>query len=230
MQGDIFQLSEVQQQVIPSPTKKTSATSKPKPRGKGFQAAAASPFVSIWNDDDLSDYLYLPSKSFDDLLVHCPATAAQDHAHYLEQIAAAFDDYCTDDNTPHESSDECAVFSDTEEEDEHEEVSRSATKKHPRRPRSSQENSSGIRPVLSRETQVQATLKVETVHPAQHAECISGPLMSWWPLPLDVQEHQWDRDTCEQGSGCRSKPEADIMNWWPLATPYSCEWNEKFYE
>ncbi|KAI1408207.1 hypothetical protein F5Y13DRAFT_194488 [Hypoxylon sp. FL1857] len=72
-----------------------------------------------------------------------------------------------------------------------------------------------------------------------HVSEISGPLMSWWPEPLEMMEHEWIDEKLADGKSSKMMPadrhvsniEGPLMSWWP--TPMGLlehEWDERFYE
>ncbi|KAI0169730.1 hypothetical protein GGR52DRAFT_479211 [Hypoxylon sp. FL1284] len=73
----------------------------------------------------------------------------------------------------------------------------------------------------------------------EHVRDISGPLMSWWPTPTGIMEHEWVQDEAAAPKSSKvvithqhvSGIEGSMMSWWP--TPIDMmeyEWNERFYE
>ncbi|KAH7041601.1 uncharacterized protein B0I36DRAFT_313103, partial [Microdochium trichocladiopsis] len=113
MQGDIFQLEDIlrhqAQDPITPPPKAALAI-----RHYYYDDEAESPIISVYNEDDISAYLFhgiSPVASFhqDDDAVQdytpvktapvrdeAPTSTSTSQAHYLEAIAGAFDDYYTD--------------------------------------------------------------------------------------------------------------------------------------
>lgn len=235
MQGDIFQLNSVQLQV--------QRASKPiaQPRPQALPTKRQEQLVSIYNEDDLSHFLFLPSRSLDDLEVHNHATTTQDHAHYLGVIASAFDDYCMD--TPYDSSDECAVYSDVEDEVE---TPLDGYSMPPRRPRAdSRARSSASADASpgaegggcqSAQKQARGPAQPEAIPATQHVSSISGQLMGWWPLPLDKEEYDWIEENKKDAAAHAAAKQVDeiegkLMSWWPLSTDsMEYDWNDKFYE
>ncbi|KAI0599731.1 hypothetical protein F4775DRAFT_549630 [Biscogniauxia sp. FL1348] len=90
------------------------------------------------------------------------------------------------------------------------------------------------------------------VHDEEHVSAIDGPLMSWWPAPVDKMEHEWvaagdegaepkqeqkqkrivvlpTRD--ERHSEVVSDISGPLMTWWPAPQHLlEHEWIEAFYE
>ncbi|KAI0886118.1 uncharacterized protein GGS22DRAFT_187352 [Annulohypoxylon maeteangense] len=71
-----------------------------------------------------------------------------------------------------------------------------------------------------------------------HALEISGPLMSWWPEPIELMEHEWiDEKVASDSSNVMSTGrqvssiEGPLMSWWPAPVELlEHEWDERFYE
>ncbi|KAI2470145.1 hypothetical protein F4781DRAFT_430723 [Annulohypoxylon bovei var. microspora] len=71
-----------------------------------------------------------------------------------------------------------------------------------------------------------------------HVLEISGPLMSWWPEPLELMEHEWvDEKALNKSSNVMpierhvSNIEGPLMSWWPAPVELlEHEWDERFYE
>jgi hypothetical protein len=251
MQGDIFQLYQLQsadskksKQVTFTNSNTTANTPIPL---KVLQQRQPL-FVSIYNEDDLSHFLHqgIINKPFDNDLY----SEAHDHAHYLGAIASAFDDYCSDDAMPaHGYSDESAIASDEDDdlvltpgaEDMFIHHHLSVESGSPRPSLISlglaDKSHAFSRPVT---TTTQNTKKaVEEVAAVQEVqvESIEGPLMSLWPLPIDMQEYEWSEKKYAANRAAVpetqhvSNIERPCMSWWP--TPVYLqehEWNERFYE
>ncbi|KAI1392251.1 uncharacterized protein F4822DRAFT_390218 [Hypoxylon trugodes] len=72
-----------------------------------------------------------------------------------------------------------------------------------------------------------------------HVSDISGPLMSWWPEPPELMEHQWAEEKIVKSEEPKAMPveqhvsriEGPLMSWWPTPVKYlEYEWDERFYE
>ncbi|KAI1100993.1 hypothetical protein F4804DRAFT_317360 [Jackrogersella minutella] len=73
-----------------------------------------------------------------------------------------------------------------------------------------------------------------------HVLEISGPLMSWWPEPLEMMEHEWvDEKVADAKNSTNVLPvdghvsdiEGPMMSWWPAPVELlEHEWEERFYE
>ncbi|KAI0897635.1 hypothetical protein F4806DRAFT_409198 [Annulohypoxylon nitens] len=82
--------------------------------------------------------------------------------------------------------------------------------------------------------------KVRVAAPEDHHVLeISGPLMSWWPEPLELMEHEWVDDEKMAGNTSKAMPagrhvsniEGPLMSWWPAPVELlEHEWEERFYE
>lgn len=112
MQGDIFQLEDILSHKADDPTVNTSISDS-KPAITSFviehpyKVDDESPFIAVYNEDDISEYLYHEKTAPVSYAVQ-PITATpppalvkatpnvQEAQHYLEAIATAFDDYYTD--------------------------------------------------------------------------------------------------------------------------------------
>ncbi|KAI1092173.1 hypothetical protein F5B19DRAFT_455845 [Rostrohypoxylon terebratum] len=90
------------------------------------------------------------------------------------------------------------------------------------------------RPDLRRHNKVRVTAPEEN-----HTLEISGPLMSWWPEPLELMEHEWVDDEKMVRNTSEAIPtdthvsniEGPLMSWWPAPVELlEHEWDERFYE
>jgi hypothetical protein len=63
---------------------------------------------------------------------------------------------------------------------------------------------------------------------------IVGPLMSWWPAPLEGLEYDWAEDrpqTLVRPEQHLREVDGPLMTWWPApAEMLEYEWTERFYE
>ncbi|KAI1374893.1 hypothetical protein F4677DRAFT_423772 [Hypoxylon crocopeplum] len=87
-------------------------------------------------------------------------------------------------------------------------------------------------------------LKSESEHvriaaPEHHnVSDISGPLMSWWPEPLEMMEHEWLSEEAVTSKSSNVMLEhhvssigGPLMSWWPAPLEIlEHEWDERFYE
>ncbi|KAL7621268.1 hypothetical protein AAE478_008585 [Parahypoxylon ruwenzoriense] len=82
---------------------------------------------------------------------------------------------------------------------------------------------------------------VRTAGPEKdHVSDISGPLMSWWPEPVELMEHEWVVEDKVVGSKNTnvmpsqqqvSNISGSLMSWWPVQLDLlEHEWDERFYE
>ncbi|KAI0486148.1 hypothetical protein F4859DRAFT_469151 [Xylaria cf. heliscus] len=101
---------------------------------------------------------------------------------------------------------------------------------------------------------------VEEIPASRHVDAIEGPLMSWWPEPLDTMKNDWAVENLqweleiekeklrerEREGGIASTPkhydadystrhvaniEGRMMSWWPAPLDtLEYEWSERFYE
>ncbi|KAI2637586.1 hypothetical protein GGS26DRAFT_544339 [Hypomontagnella submonticulosa] len=70
-----------------------------------------------------------------------------------------------------------------------------------------------------------------------HVADISGPLMSWWPAPTELMEHEWVEEKPVESTKVMlankhvSSIEGGLMSWWPSPLEImDYEWSERFYE
>ncbi|OTA58584.1 hypothetical protein K449DRAFT_436520 [Hypoxylon sp. EC38] len=72
-----------------------------------------------------------------------------------------------------------------------------------------------------------------------HVSEISGPLMSWWPAPLEMMEHEWIDEKLADRKSSNVMPadrhvlniEGPLMSWWPAPMELlEHRWDERFYE
>jgi len=112
MQGDIYQLEDILRQqaedhtIVTAPLKPTSNIVAVTQFLDDFESAS-SPHISVYNEDDISAYLYngiAPLPSYHESLPSETVTLmnkktnvdTSTQGHYLEAIASGFDDYYTD--------------------------------------------------------------------------------------------------------------------------------------
>ncbi|KAI1859620.1 uncharacterized protein JN550_011928 [Neoarthrinium moseri] len=75
---------------------------------------------------------------------------------------------------------------------------------------------------------------VQIVPPKHHVAAIEGPLMSWWPEPVEGMEYQWVQRPSKPTIPMEqhvSHVDGPLMSWWPAPIEMmEYEWNERFYE
>jgi hypothetical protein len=228
MQGDIFELESARKSAAP---KHVTFQTKPKPSAKLLPEQS----TLIYNEDDLSHLIHQPESSLHDhhLYIHDYKDTVA-NSHYLELLASAFDDYCTDDVL--EFSDDSAACSD----DEFDLPSPVGEKTECGVPASLVPKSA---PVLVEENE-------KTIPETSHVSAIEGQIMSWWPLPLEKQEYDFGYKVTSEAKPVPPKPthptkrdedelkdyrhvssiEGQLMSWWPMPTELIDCWNEKYYE
>jgi hypothetical protein len=202
------------------------------------QAKALDHVLSIYSQDGPHRLLDLPLRSFDDLEVHDQATVAEDHIRRLIMLAETFDDYC-------DSSDECAVYSDVEEDDESSTAedhhghmagprgTTTTTKTTSSRSTSlneePHENDTGIRDA---ETQVKLDAAPSVrVSQGQHVRAIPGQMMGLWPLPVEDEDYGFYAAGQKDERLSMSEHAGKLMSWWPLPIgDMEYDWTERFYE
>lgn len=63
---------------------------------------------------------------------------------------------------------------------------------------------------------------------------IEGPMMSWWPAPIEDMEYDWTDDKREglvRPEQHLAEVEGPLMAWWPAPVEMlEYEWTERFYE
>ncbi|ETS75267.1 hypothetical protein PFICI_13751 [Pestalotiopsis fici W106-1] len=111
-----------------------------------------------------------------------------------------------------------------------------------------QDAAANARPILRRgeavpkprETQerigdTEATKHVQFVDKTEpQVASITGPLMSWWPTPIEDMEYDWVDKASRTGMAIIehvAEIEGPLMSWWPAPTDMlQYDWNERFYE
>jgi hypothetical protein len=204
----------------------------------------AAPYVSIYNEDDLSHFLYRHTKAFDDAELR----RSNEHAHSVSNVAPPLDDYFP--VAPPEYSDDSGFTTDDEDEGLMNPTTGSSLS-----PESS--TSSMHHPNLCSRFAEPALLdaavdsksgafrqlnskhrKVESAAEIQPVSTIEGTLMSWWPLPLDQEVYDWTPEEEHEmvnlvvpESQHVDQTEETCMSWWPMPMGMeNYEWDEKFYE
>lgn len=78
------------------------------------------------------------------------------------------------------------------------------------------------------------TKHVQFVESEYQVASISGPLMSWWPTPIEDMEYDWVDKASRTGMAIvehMAEIEGPLMSWWPAPTEMlQYDWNERFYE
>ncbi|RYC60235.1 hypothetical protein CHU98_g5983 [Xylaria longipes] len=273
MQGDIFQLESLTSQVTVSKPLPAAASARPK---KG-------PQVSIYNEDDLSHLLYVNDKPHHHHHHHHhheprPFVHPADNGTVL--INAVMDD-----TTPALS--DCESWSDSESSGmdidgpvtpPYEEIDGGALEAYRRKGRRNALSFDDGFPVFlgrqDEEWQAPETHSLNLVTPAvpvkkaeteeipasRHVDAVKGPMMSWWPEPLETMKNDWAVENLEweleiekeklrererEGGIMSNKKHYDgdystahvaniegrMMSWWPAPLDtLEYEWSERFYE
>ncbi|KAI4866300.1 hypothetical protein F4820DRAFT_417163 [Hypoxylon rubiginosum] len=243
MQGDIFQMEQMAVQVHATQVKPTSLSVD-----DGAHAE-----VAIYNEDDLSHLLYANHIRHDG------------HKHkvvvnhvYRDGFSTPPESLSTGTQTPVSETDETPVFSDCESDFDEGVSLPSPFNVHSRKNPLRFEDGFEFPVFLGRQSEELApheTAPPSLKEPASElgqskhvaiaaAEAdpisdISGPLMSWWPGPMELMEHEWVEEKTVESKNANftlshehvSSIEGPLMSWWP--TPLSMmehEWNERFYE
>jgi hypothetical protein len=168
MQGDIYQLENL----LHCPQKPTTESQK-----------MASSLAPNYEKEYLSQYLFRENEASKDAKLNDIYT----HARYLETIASAFDDYCSD--LPSDYYSDKSGLTTDDEGHSSEEPSSPATP-------SRQTSTTGIKSQRKSNAKVPAPVQKDTPSPVVaktvHVSQIQGSLMSLWPLPIEYMEHEWN--------------------------------------
>ncbi|KAK6065623.1 hypothetical protein SCUP234_12463 [Seiridium cupressi] len=217
---------------------------------------ATTPPVAIYNEDDLSHLLFLEAADHGSHIVINKVDRGEPETPLESPLV--IDSSC---NT---SDDESAVLSDCEDEgdleippspsrrrggtmsisdddfefpvflgrqqDEEEEEVVPVAPLRPALKRSAPASSLEQQRTIQNET----TKHVQIVEPEHHLVSVEGPLMSWWPLPVENMEYDWvekSRQTSVPVAHQTHDIDGPLMSWWPTSTEMlQYDWNEKFYE
>ncbi|KAI5867754.1 hypothetical protein GGS23DRAFT_193437 [Durotheca rogersii] len=241
MQGDIFQMEQ-------------SANAAPPPQPDFVaQDSQAAPQVAIYNEDDLSHLLY----------------ANHLHHHGRHHKVVINQGYQAGHNslglplsgthTPLSETNETPVLSDCESDTDEGSyfpvfLGRQAEELSHEKPTATTARATAAAAVSSASDRAPAAPAVE-----HHMEDISGPMMTWWPGPLELMEHEWvvegerkaPRTTCQtattttttttttqSAAAAASHPQhhvsdisGSLMSWWPAPMEMmEHRWDERFYE
>lgn len=222
MQGDIFQLEQMAAQVQAPHFEPSSTT----------LGENTNPQVAIYNEDDLSHLLYVNHLHHaghkDKVIIN--------HV-YRDGYSTPLESLHSGTQTPGSESNETPVLSDCESD-----VDEDGFEFPVFLGRQAEEPSH--RPSLRRSDQA-SKMSSDSKHvriaaaEERHVPEISGPLMSWWPEPLEMMEHEWideklaDRKSSNVMSADRhvSNIEGPLMSWWPAPMELlEHRWDERFYE
>ncbi len=255
MQGDIIQLD---QEALRG---QTSGNLELRPRMTALEGESLAPAqVAIYNEDDLSHLLYVDVDHAD---AYTAGRETKFHVGHVGHVGqhdySVFPEHQHGTHTPLSETDESAVLSDCESEDDDDD----ALPRSPTRPRggsicsetfeppvfgrqagsttstappsrSASQSSSGYGPGLNWKSD--GIKHVQVVLPEDHVSKIEGPLMSWWPESLGSMEHEWiemkeqDESVIPEKQHV-SKINGPLMSLWPLPLEMmQYDWNERFYE
>ncbi|KAI1779411.1 hypothetical protein F4818DRAFT_250409 [Hypoxylon cercidicola] len=237
MQGDIFHMEQVAVQVCATQAKPISLPLEDNAHAE----------VAIYNEDDLSHLLYSNHMHHDG------------HKHkvivnhvYRDGFSTPSEFLSTGTQTPVSETGESPVFSDCESDFDEGVSLPSLFNTHSRRNPLRFEDGFEFPVFLGRQAEesapqemAESSLKEPASDLSQrkpeddHIADISGPLMSWWPGPMELMEHEWIEEKTVESKNANLMPshqhvssiEGSLMSWWP--TPPNMmehEWNEKFYE
>ncbi|XXH05848.1 hypothetical protein Hte_012286 [Hypoxylon texense] len=250
MQGDIFQMEQMFVDV-----QATQVEPMPLPADGNVHAE-----VAIYNEDDLSHLLYANHIRHDGN----KHKVAVNHV-YRDGFSTPPESLSTGTQTPVSESDETPVLSDCESNFDEGGSLPSPFNAHSRKNPLRFEDGFEFPVFLGRQAEElaphesprpsleepasesgQSKHKHVTIATAEgdHVSAISGPLMSWWPSPTELMEHEWveEKKTVEKAVESKnatvmpshehvSDIEGPLMSWWPTSlNMMEHEWNEKFYE
>ncbi|KAI0555290.1 hypothetical protein F4679DRAFT_161398 [Xylaria curta] len=271
MQGDIFQLESLTSQVTVPKPQPTAVSARPK----------NGPQVSIYNEDDLSHLLYVSNNPHHHHHHHThepPFVHPADNGTVL--INTVMDDM--EYNTPALSDCESCSGSESWAMDiegpvtpPSEVTDSEALESYRRKGRRNALPGDYEFPVFlgrqdeewqAPETNLMSpavpTKKAETeeIPTSRHVDAVKGPVMSWWPEPLETMKTDWTLENMEweleiekeklrererEGGIMNNKKNYDgdynagnianiegrLMSWWPEALETTeYEWSERFYE
>ncbi|KAI1140966.1 hypothetical protein F5Y05DRAFT_410813 [Hypoxylon sp. FL0543] len=242
MQGDIFQLEQMAAQ---AQTPHLESSHVP-------PDSNTNPQVAIYNEDDLSHLLYVNhlhhSGHKDKVIIN--------HV-YRDGYSTPLESFPSGTQTPESESNETPVLSDCESDFEEGVCLPISPNTYSRMQPLRFEDGFEFPVFLGRQAE-------EPSHPASlnrsepasevrsdikhirkaatqgsHVSNISGPLMSWWPEPLEMMEHEWIDEKLADRKSSNVMPadrhvsdiEGPLMSWWPAPMELlEYEWNERFYE
>ncbi|KAK8010317.1 hypothetical protein PG990_009282 [Apiospora arundinis] len=213
-----------------------------------------SSLVAVANDDDLLDFLYVDGNH------HHAESSKIIINHVVEPLheddLTPFSYPSTGAHTPEHEEDEDAILSDIPSESEEDlEI--------PPSPPTPQRRHRGATSVGEDDFEFPSVAANKAVHfhepdvPADHhLASVEGPVMSWWPAPIDTLEYDWvvknqraaeeeQKRLAEQEQQERASKkiktvaveshvadlEGPLMAWWPApAELLEYDWFERFYE
>ncbi|KAI1453035.1 hypothetical protein F4805DRAFT_396311 [Annulohypoxylon moriforme] len=238
MQGDIFQMEQL--------AARTHATSFEIEANAVPVDSSSNPQVAIYNEDDLSHLLYVN---------HLHHAGHKDRViinHvYRDGYTTPLESQPSGAQTPETETNETPVLSDCESDiDEGVYFPSSSDTYHRRSPlrfedgfefpvflgRQAEESSPHATVQPSKRLGLESQNKHVRIAAPEGSQVleISGPLMSWWPEPLELMEHEWidEKVTNDKSvNGHVSSIEGPLMSWWPAPVELlEHEWDERFYE
>ncbi|KAH9884259.1 hypothetical protein F4778DRAFT_763577 [Xylariomycetidae sp. FL2044] len=259
MQGDIYQLNAMSNQILPPAKGRTVIIPQPTQKNNN------NPFAHIYNEDDLSHYLYVDPEHPDtpDRFIINDVS----HGAPLTPLESPFTD---DAHTPPSETHETPMFSDCEsdfdepmsahssssyldhhhvqkrvefedgfefpiflgrqaDEEEEEDEEEAALPSKPTRPAL---RSAPPAPVYADAWDHPSTTGAKGLATEPQVADLSGPMMSWWPAPLETMEYAGPlaRDDKVVEPKCQSVS-GPLMTWWPAPIELlEHDWNERFYE
>ncbi|KAI0189294.1 hypothetical protein EV127DRAFT_432309 [Xylaria flabelliformis] len=275
MQGDIFQLESLTGQVVVPKPQPTAVSARPK----------NGPQVSIYNEDDLSHLLYVNNNPHHHHHHHHHTHEPTPFVHPADNgtvlINTVMDDM--EYNTPALSDCESCSGSESWGMDlegpvtpPSEVTDSEALDAYRRKGRRNALPGDYDFPVFlgrqDEEWQAPETLahsspavpmkkaETEEVPASRHVDAVKGPVMSWWPEPLETMKTDWTLENMEweleiekeklrerereggimsnkknvekdYSAGNIANIEGRLMSWWPEALETTeYEWSERFYE
>ncbi|ORY56622.1 uncharacterized protein BCR38DRAFT_450749, partial [Pseudomassariella vexata] len=209
MQGDIFHLDQLALQS--KPVAKPAAM-KPKASDNDYKKSN-TPQVAIYNEDDLSELLYVESMHPADHAGIIMINDVSAHRHSPQPTFEPLTPISTGSHTPLSESNstssssfdlsdcemESYLFDPPHKHNHHHEEHKVAICGEEvdfpvflGRQDDGRITSSPRTTHQSTQTTGQETKKaIKFVMPEYHVGAIEGPLMSWWPAPMDLLEHEW---------------------------------------
>ncbi|KAH8885975.1 hypothetical protein GQ53DRAFT_347010 [Thozetella sp. PMI_491] len=248
MQGDIVQLERVTLRL------QEAHDMEYRPRGSRIaDPRLTQSQVAIYNEDDLSHLLYADHGHTELHTIVREGKPTLHHPHHHDDFSELLD-HPSGTHTPESETSESAILSDCESDDDENIIAPSPTRPRggsicsdtaeypvflgrqaePATTRRSPQPQQVLaqKPCLCSHPKAGSGKHVKLVLPEQHVTEIEGPMMSWWPAPLETMEHKWTEAKVQEKKVVPeehhvSNIEGPLMAWWP---PLSYEWSELFYE
>ncbi|KAI2605004.1 uncharacterized protein GGS25DRAFT_503054 [Hypoxylon fragiforme] len=242
MQGDIYQLEQMA-------AKAKATQSKPRPVQDNSTITSE---VAIYNEDDLSHLLYANHMHHDG---HKDRVIVN-HV-YRDGYCTPLESPMTGTQTPLSETNETPILSDCESDVDEGAYLPSPPNTYSRRNPLRFEDGFDFPVFLGRQMEESSPRTMDTssefisgldnqskhvriaAPEEHHVPEISGPLMSWWPEPIEFMEHEWVEEKSVANKNARVLPTNEhvsdiggpLMSWWPAPVEMlEHEWDDKFYE